>query len=181
MKNVLRAQLSAKRLALTPGDWQQRSLMICERIVASPQWKQWQKIALYQSFRNEVDLSPLLGLSPAKEYYFPKIDARAKTMSFHKLLDGTFEKNSWGLEEPDGGGETLIPDALTLIIVPALAFDRQGHRLGYGKGFYDRFLADHPIPTLGVCFSEFLLKKLPVESHDIPVQKIISERESLSL
>lgn len=181
MKKVLRSQLSARRLALSPRDWEERSLKICERIASSPEWKRWQKVALYRSVRNEVDLNPLLRLSPEKAYYFPKIDAEAKTMVFHKQSEqGRFQENSWGLQEPDGVGEILASDSTTLIIVPALAFDRKGHRLGYGKGFYDRYLSKRVIATFGVCFSEFLLDELPTEGHDIPVQNIITELEILS-
>lgn len=180
MKIKLRAELAAQRLAITSEDWERRSRTICERIVLSSSWKSWRKVALYQSFRGEVDLSPLPRMSPDKEYYFPKIDAAEGTMEFYKALDATsFQKNSWGLSEPDGRGERLIPDAHTLLIIPALAFDRAGQRLGYGKGFYDRYLSGRTVGTLGVCFAEFLLEALPIEPHDVPVQNIITDLDSI--
>ncbi|RYZ59711.1 MAG: 5-formyltetrahydrofolate cyclo-ligase [Proteobacteria bacterium] len=176
MKAALRKELAVKRSAITVEDWSKRSLAICEAIVKLPSWPHWKKIALYESFRNEVDLRPLIRLAPDRDYYFPKISALNGTMEFFLGHDlSKFQRNSWGLLEPDGLGEALAEDDQTLIIVPALAYDLAGHRLGYGKGFYDRFLNGKKISTIGVCFSEFLIEQLPSETHDQPVSELITE------
>lgn len=176
MKAELRKDLASKRSAITAEDWTKRSRSICEEIVKLPSWPHWKKIALYESFRNEVDLRPLILLAPDRDYYFPKVSALTGTMEFYLGHDlNQFQKSSWGLMEPNGLGEALILDDETLIIVPALAYDRRGHRLGYGKGFYDRFLNGKKISTIGVCFSEFLIEQLPSETHDQPVSELITE------
>lgn len=177
MKAELRKEMSKKRSEISAEDWQRRSQAICEAIVSLPSWPHWKKIALYESFRNEVDLRPLIRLAPDRDYYYPKISAIEASMDFFLGHDAShFQTNSWGLREPDGLGERLNPDDETLIIVPALAYDRKGQRLGYGKGFYDRFLNGRTVATLGVCFSEFLFDQLPSETHDQPVSELLTEQ-----
>jgi 5-formyltetrahydrofolate cyclo-ligase len=177
-KKSLRDKLLKERLALSPEDWRKRSASICERLATLDDFDH---IAIYRSFRNEVDVLPLIGKRPDKTYYFPKTDLAHGTMEFirfDKNLD--FVKNRWGVEEPLQG-EALTGGRRTLIIVPALAFDRRGHRLGYGKGFYDRFLDSFEATTVGVCFSEFLVDVLPSESHDRVVNQVVTERASLQI
>ena len=79
-----------------------------------------------------------------------------------------------------GRGHTLVPfdgeadDPAALVLMPGLAFDPQGHRLGYGGGFYDRFLAAEPHPTIALCYAFQLLPQLETEAHDIPVDAVLS-------
>ncbi len=173
-KKELRRILLEQRLALSETELAAVSRTICERISREPALASFQKIALYKSFRNEVDLMPLLGLWPDRRFYFPLVDVKALTMTFypHGLQ---YQTNTWGLSEPEPVGEPLVPDAQTLVIVPALAYDVRGYRLGYGKGFYDRFLSGLRVAALGVCGSTFLKSELPRESHDRPVDFIQTE------
>ncbi len=155
--------------------------MLCHQLVASPRFHLAQKVALYKSFRGEVDLGPLLDLSPGQTYYLPKIDAKAKTMEFYPFRGSdALAVNSWGLSEPLGDEDPLIADGQTLIIVPGLAFDKKGYRLGYGKGFYDRYLTGRTSPAIGVCFAEFLVESLPFDAHDQRVEDVFTELGPLS-
>jgi len=80
---------------------------------------------------------------------------------------------AYGIPEPvDDGPEADDPAAL--VLMPGLAFDPQGHRLGYGGGFYDRFLAAEPHPTIALCYAFQLLPQLETEAHDIPVDAVLS-------
>jgi len=80
---------------------------------------------------------------------------------------------AYGIPEPvDDGPEADDPAAL--VLMPGLAFDPQGHRLGYGGGFYDRFLAAEPHPTIALCYAFQLLPRLETEAHDIPVDAVLS-------
>ncbi|MBC7660094.1 MAG: 5-formyltetrahydrofolate cyclo-ligase [Chitinophagaceae bacterium] len=176
MKAELRSSLLEQRRALTEGDWQKRSLALCAQIIQWPEWGEFDHIGLYRSFRKEADLHSLLDLSPDKSFYFPLIDQTTGAMEFYGYSgEGAFKHNTWGLFQPDGTGKAMPIGANTLIIVPALAFDDHGHRLGYGKGFYDRYLHRHRLSTLGVCFREFVLEKLPSESHDQAVDTVMTE------
>lgn len=174
-KKSLRSKLLKDRLAIPSEDWQARSLKIAERIARLPIVEECTDIALYMSFRNEVDVSPLLELLPKKKFYFPRTDIVANTMEFlrYEAME-QFAVNRWGVHEPIRG-EALPKSGEVLVIVPALAFDRQGQRLGYGKGFYDRFLSHSPCFTIGVCFSEFFFDHLPSESHDRVVNMVVTE------
>ncbi|MES2744186.1 MAG: 5-formyltetrahydrofolate cyclo-ligase [Bdellovibrionota bacterium] len=177
-KKSLREKLMKDRLAISSSDWQMRSLKICERIAPIAKFEH---IALYKSFRNEVDVSPLISLLPTKAFYFPKTNLADSSMEFIRYdASKPFVKNRWGVEEPDTG-ESLVSGAQTLIIVPALAYDKNGHRLGYGKGFYDRFLSSFSATTLGVCFSEFFFESLPSEAHDRVVNHVVTELGSLDV
>ncbi|RZA13807.1 MAG: 5-formyltetrahydrofolate cyclo-ligase [Proteobacteria bacterium] len=177
-KKSLRDKLIKDRLAISFSDWQARSLRICERVALLAKFEH---IALYKSFRNEVDVSSLMELLPSKAFYFPKTNLGDGSMEFIRYdASKPFVKNRWGVEEPDAG-EPLVSGAQTLIIVPALAFDKDGHRLGYGKGFYDRFLSSFTATTIGVCFSEFFFESLPSEAHDRVVNHVVTELGSLDV
>ena len=87
----------------------------------------------------------------------------------------------FGLFEPNNTCPILIPDEKTLCIVPAIAFDENGDRLGYGKGFYDRFLRDFKGTSVGLTCSDLLVKQLPTDPHDTPVKIIVTENKILRM
>ena len=87
------------------------------------------------------------------------------------------EYGPYGIQQPKSNRATVIaPEVLDLVVVPGVAFDRSGHRLGRGAGFYDRFLADLPrdIPTVGLAFDFQIVSNLPLQEHDIPLSFVIS-------
>ena len=176
-KKSLRSDLLAKRLSLDPSDWQARSLRIVEHLEQHPLVLRSASIAIYQSFRKEVDVSQLMERLPGKIFYFPRTNLALGSMEFLRYESpDDFSLNRWGLSEPVRGNLLdSASSATTLIILPGLAYDLSGHRLGYGKGFYDRFLSTYPSATLGVCFSEYLLETLPTEPHDQPVNSVFTE------
>jgi 5-formyltetrahydrofolate cyclo-ligase len=101
---------------------------------------------------------------------FPRIGENGE-LSFHSA--SAFKIGTFGVSEPVGGAVAPPPD---LVIVPGLAFDRTGARLGRGKGYYDRWLGANPgVKTLGVCFSCQILEKIPAASHDARVAGILTE------
>ena len=87
----------------------------------------------------------------------------------------------FGLFEPNNTCPILIPDEKTLCIVPAIAFDENGDRLGYGKGFYDRFLSNFNGASIGLTCSDLLVKQLPTDPHDTPVKIVITESEIIKI
>jgi 5-formyltetrahydrofolate cyclo-ligase len=107
---------------------------------------------------------------------FPKV---SKDGMLEFFSGSTFQKGALGTREPEGGLAAPPPD---LVIVPGLAFDITGARLGRGKGFYDKWLAANPaVRTLGVCFQCQVLERLPVESHDARVDAILTEEGFICL
>ncbi len=126
-------------------------------------------VMLFYPMRYEINLLGLL--NTGKNFYFPKVDGK-------KLLVcpacEEFEKSALSILEPCS--EPVRADLLDLIIVPALAVDRKNYRLGYGGGFYDRFLGVNPgITTLTPVFKEFVFDVLPHDPFDVPVNFVVSD------
>ena len=177
-KKELRSRLLKERLSISHEDWRKRSLRVVDALTQHRLVQSSDHIALYQSIRNEVDVFPLMQRLPDKSYYFPRTDLDQGTLEFLRFESTeSFGLNRWGILEPLRG-EPLSPVSSALIVVPGLAFDLKGHRLGYGKGFYDRFLSIHPLAAIGVCFSEFFLESLPAEAHDRLVSSVVTESSS---
>ena len=169
----------ARRDALDARE--RRGAAIRERVAALPIYAAARAVHCYLSMRSEVDTRPLIAsaLAAGKRVAVPVVVPRAADLS-HAWLDsldadalapgsfGTFNPRVLRLAEP---GEW------DLTIVPLLAFDRRGYRLGYGKGFYDRLLAASPAPAVGVAFAAQEVAALPVEPHDVALAWIVTEDE----
>ncbi len=129
----------------------------------------FQDILLYHPLPLELDLTPLLERYPAR-YYLPKVAGEGLSVHpFGPLVPGPF-----GLMEP--ATSAVEPEVLDLVLVPGLAFDLEGFRLGRGRGFYDRFLASVAAKTVGVAPEALLLPRLPRDPWDVPVAYLATER-----
>lgn len=132
-----------------------------------------QHILLYSAFGSELDPAELQRLYPAT-YYLPR--ARTYQLEVHPL-PCRLVKHKYGFWEPAAQTPKVDPALLDTVLVPGLAFDPWGHRLGYGQGFYDRFLARLPahIQTIGLVAEALILPALPHDPWDVPVQFLASE------
>jgi len=105
---------------------------------------------------------------------FPRVTARDKRLAYHRVPDGeALLAGAWGIQEPAADFPLAEPDVL---LVPLLAFDATGHRLGYGGGYYDRTIAALQVPAIGLAFAGQELASLPVEAHDMALDFILTER-----
>lgn len=184
-KAVLRRAMIRRRRALCETERLALSLAAQRRLLADPLWQKARCAALYMALAGETDTSALLEDAWAKgrTVLLPLCSATEKgRMDFypcpgrHALRPG-FR----GILEPD---PTLAPTAPTpdLLILPGVAFDRQGFRLGMGGGYYDRFLSRSPwpgVPCLGLAFGFQVVDSLPHEAWDLPVHAIGTEKELL--
>lgn len=128
------------------------------------------KIAVFNPIMNESDVR---AISDTYELYYPKIVN--DELRFFKDT-GEFKKGMLGVLEPTG--EIPIDKAaLDAVIVPGLAYDRGLYRLGYGKGYYDRFLSDYEGLKVGVVFEPFIVEALPNKAHDIPVDILVTDNQ----
>ncbi|HHU20858.1 MAG TPA: 5-formyltetrahydrofolate cyclo-ligase [Acholeplasma sp.] len=125
------------------------------------------KVALYMALANEVDLSKLL----KEDIYLPKTDDR---ISFYKNT-GNFTKGKFGVLEPLSE-EKIDTNDLDVIVIPALAYNKKGYRLGRGKGYYDKALENFSGLKIGVIYDDLLIDDDFQEAHDLKVDILITEK-----
>ena len=152
----------------------EKSKVIMNKLINLDIYNNSKVIAIYNSMKDEVDTSDLIKYSlKKKEVLLPKIIN--DKMVFVRINDNTkYKKSSIGVNEPIGN-EYL--GKIDLIIVPGVSFDENLNRLGFGKGYYDRYLLNKDIYKIGICYSEQLVDSLPIENHDIKMNLVITEKE----
>ena len=174
-KATWRRGLLQQRQSLPADIWQQKSTQLCSHLQSSSLFAQSQTIVAYFSFRQEPDLSILF--SDDHRWGFPR--CAGKSLSWHLWKPGeALETGSYGLIEPPADSPTLQPAEVDLILVPAVACDEQGYRLGYGGGFYDRLFSSPEwasTPALGIVFEFAYLPQLPIDSWDKQLHGVCTE------
>lgn len=180
-KQELRESVLQKREAYSEESWRFRSEKILTKILSSDIYKSSQTIHTYVSMneRREVWTDPLINhiFEDDKMAVVPTVNFSDGTLSHHQIL--TMEElkaNNWGVREPETRRPVDISE-LDMVVVPMAAGDRAGNRLGYGRGFYDRFLAQTPALKIGLTFQDFLFDTIPVEEFDVNLDMIITEEE----
>lgn len=162
---------------------ERRSAAICRRILAMPFYAAARAIHSYLPMRSEADVRPLIAdaLARGKGVVVPVVAPGAAELS-HAWLEslGALEPGTFGTFNPRDA-RPAAPGDWDLTIVPLLAFDRRGYRLGYGKGYYDRLLAARSTPAVGAAFAAQELDALPVEPHDVALDWIVTEREAIDV
>lgn len=168
------------RTSLSEPEFKNRSRKIIARLQTLPEFTNASTIHCYVSMndRREVDTHTLIRhmLQTDKEVVVPITQFEDGTLH-HVKLDSfdDLRENKWGVLEPED--KQRIPlDALDVVIVPMVAGDMDCNRMGYGKGFYDRFLKDVVCPKIGLLFEQNILDQLPVEEFDIALDNIVTEQ-----
>lgn len=175
-KKEIRKEILKKRRELADEEVIMSSEIICKKISEMEVYKSANDICLYMAINNEVDPSLLIedSLSRGKNIWLPKVDG--KTMDFFRFSYETkLVIGPYGIKEPDS--ETmLLPDEKTLIIMPGAVFSKERDRIGYGGGYYDRYLYLNPCcKTLAIAYDFQVLEKIPAENHDIKPEYIVTE------
>jgi len=172
-KAEIRKTLLAQRKAFSIDEREAAGRQIVSQICQFDLYAQAQTVALYMPILGEVDLRPLV-VPDGRRYCFPKVVGNAMVFIEVDGLTG-FELSSFGVPEPTSEIEVPVSE-IELMLVPGLAFDRSGTRLGYGKGFYDRFVAANPgLSVCGICMHDFFVDELPAEEWDQRVGRVITE------
>ena len=173
-KTSLRKQIREKKRAMTPEQIETASQKLCELFLRSELYRRAKTIYGYLPYNQEVRTVPMLeqALADGKRVAVPKV--YGDEMKFICLTDlNQVETGYAGIPEPVADGP-VADDPTALVLMPGLAFDREGHRIGYGGGFYDKFLASEPThPTLALCYEFQMVQQLPVEEFDIPVDVVL--------
>ncbi len=158
--------------------------LICRRIASCKELERADTVLLYFPIKSEIDLRPLASycLKKGKTVGLPVTDTEAGEIRFYPLSQGKrMRVGAYGIPEPATDQAPIKPTKRTLCILPGLCFDRLGNRLGYGKGYYDRFLADFPGVTVGAVYDRLLFDRIEAEEHDLPVSILVTEREVVRL
>lgn len=173
-KKTLRAKIREQKRAMSEADICARSEKLGQLFADSMLYQQAETIYGYLPYNQEVRTVPMLeqALKDGKKVAVPKV--YGDEMKFIYLTDLTqVEKGYAGIPEPVVDGP-VAEDKTALVLMPGLAFDKEGHRMGYGGGFYDKFLAAEPEhPTLALCYAFQMVQELPTEEFDIPVDCVL--------
>ena len=190
-KQQLRQYFLQHRQQLNINDWKKRSRQVCKNLHSMPKFQQARCILAFTSFRQEPDLSALYDLvspgitatidhpdrSLTKRWGFSR--CVGKTLIWHHYQPGfTWTSGAYGICEPSSDWPRVDLSEVDLILVPAIACDRAGGRLGYGGGFYDRFLSRpelKSVVTIGIVFSFAYCDRLPLEAWDQPLNFVCTE------
>lgn len=173
-KQELRRAIRERKRAMTEEEIVERSNALAEKFYNSPAYQAASTIYGYLPYNQEVRTVPMLqrALDEGKRVAVPKV--YGEEMRFIYLEDLTqVSKGYAGIPEPIADAP-VADDKRALVLMPGLAFDPQGHRIGYGGGFYDRFLAQEPNhPTLALCYEFQMQVHLDTEEFDIPVDTVL--------
>ncbi len=175
-KKELRQALIAQRINISHQIWQQKSQMLCDRLSNWQVFQKAQNILAFTSFRQEPDLSTLWQRFPDKNWGFAR--CVNKDLVWHQVAIADFESNmrsgAFGILEPSHDLPLMDLENIDLILIPAVACDRLNYRLGYGGGFYDRWLPNCTGIKAGIIFDEFYLEEIPRDSWDVRLDAIVT-------
>ena len=179
-KKELRALCRVKRENIEGKE--EKSAAVVSKILAMPQVKNSDALFLFYPLKNEINLLPLMEYAKenGKRVGFPLCEDRDGRMSF-RLVNSLeeLEEGSFGTKEPRADAPEILPHG-AVIFLPALAVDKKGYRLGYGKGYYDRYLAkcaDLKPFKVGVIYRELIFDEIPHDEYDIPCDVVVCEDE----
>ena len=176
-KTTLRQQVRGRLRALSAEQLRPDSQRVCERLLTLPVWKQARIVLLFAPLRDEPDIGPVISvaLQEGKEVSLPKLDPAG--FSYHASPIKSLEDLSpgkFGILEPRHTSAAMALNRLDLVLVPGVAFDTLGGRLGRGKGYYDRLLAAVNGLKCGVAFDEQIVDVVPVGPMDVRLNCIVT-------
>ncbi|KAE8904067.1 hypothetical protein PF010_g6321 [Phytophthora fragariae] len=205
LKKELRHRIAATLKALPDAEVAEQSRRLAERVCALPEFARARGVSVYLEMPKEAATSGLLEAAFAadKKVFVPKITGRSaedlKMLQAQSMDDiRRFPKDNWQIPDPplltDGGtlrDDAMQGDELELVLLPGVAFDRRGGRLGHGKGYYDSFLrrlTEHydaighaPPTTIGLCLSPQLVEQVPLAAHDRMLDLVVTPEEVIRI
>jgi 5-formyltetrahydrofolate cyclo-ligase len=181
IKNILRVQMRAQLERISPAVRAVESIGLCERLEA--QLPSARAILFFAPLPDEPDVWPVLerSLALGTVCALPYFDASTQAYGARVIqkIGTDLVAGKFGVREPAAQCAAMPLNQLDLVLVPGLAFDRFGSRLGRGRGFYDRLLGEVSGVKCGICYQGQLLESLPTEGHDVSVNFIVTPNECL--
>ena len=177
-REEIRSEVREKRKIVSGIQVAEMSIRICEKIVALPEYVRARRVLCYSAVPDEVQTKGILWaiMHSGRELYLP-VARRGGLMDAVRVTEDTEMKpDIYGIDTPVSG-DTLPPGELDLALIPGIAFDRNGNRLGFGKGYFDRFLARCRCPFIGLAYELQLVDAIEARPHDVPMDRIVTEKE----
>lgn len=172
-KSEIRRNIRRLRMMLSDMEKEEAASEVFAQLECTPAFMLAQNILMYHSLPDELStISFLRKWKDRKNFFLPRVNG--VNLDLLPYIESELEKGAYDIEEPTGS-DTANVDDIDLMIIPAVAFDRQGNRLGRGKGFYDRLLASSRATKIGVGYEFQLMDEIPSEAHDVPMNMVITQ------
>lgn len=179
-KKILRQSMLKRLKQLSVYTYEKWSNHCIKNLIQMKEWKDAKTIAVTISFGKEVSTNKIIeqAFKEGKTVCVPKCNGKTKEMTFYSFISyNQLQKGYADILEPDPLKTDYIPShKIDLLIVPGVVFQPSGHRIGYGGGFYDRFLSSFNGKTLSVVFDFQVISSIPIDQYDLPVSKIITNK-----
>lgn len=182
-KRELRKRMRSVRAALPASAIAERSRLIADRVSALEAWSRAKTVALFSSMADEVQCEALVlrAKEQGKRVVLPVVVDEEPGLIFRVSVDGEraypLAMSAFGIDEPTESAPTVAFDEVDLVIVPALALDDRGHRIGYGRGYYDRTLVRCArARRVAVAFDFQLIAEVPTRAGDEPVHEVVTDK-----
>lgn len=182
MKQIFRNKLLNQRLNLSPKEVANLSKKITNKIKNLPEFKKAKTVLLYHPIKNEVDPTSLF--NSKKIFTFPRTHAASHRMTLHHITDlNELELDEFNIKSPTKKHLRISRQEIDLIVTPGLAFDKNGHRIGYGKGYFDKLFKSLSTNCVKIALAyDFqIIENVPAEKHDKKVDMIVTESRTLRI
>lgn len=183
IKQQIREQKLLERLNHHPQIKERKNKKIVTKLLQLPEFKNAKKILIYLPIKGEFDPSSLLTKKSLNKFFIlPRVANKEGKLDLYyvKNLEDV-EKGSFNILEPKLHLKIAKPKDLDLAIIPGIAFSQNGHRIGYGKGFYDRLLKKINCPKIGVAYDFQIVDNIAGQEHDVPLNAIITEEKIIRI
>ncbi|MFO7872548.1 MAG: 5-formyltetrahydrofolate cyclo-ligase [Candidatus Undinarchaeales archaeon] len=183
MKHKLRKEQKKTRDGMDKKERYEKSREIKEKLFEMHEFKEAETVLFYSSIKSEVETEEMIkgALKLNKKIALPITNSLFRTLKAFELKDySELEPGTFGVPEPKQKNE-LVKKDIDLVLVPGVVFDLNGHRIGYGEGYYDNFLSKmKDTPKFGLSFEVQIVEEIPAEPHDVKLNKIITEKRIIN-
>ena len=185
-KKQMREAILALRDAMPPVVRADASRAIIEKICGLSAYQHAGTVLVYSGFGSEIDTQAMIerAFADGKTVALPRVDRSTQSLAMHSVKSlGELVASKWGIREPSAEAPVISASGIEFILMPGVAFDRTGNRLGYGRGYYDKLLTsvDPALARVAGAFSCQIVVKVPVGSHDQKIDTIITENEIINI
>lgn len=182
MKQIIRDILLSERIKLSQKEVETFSKEIIRRLKNLQVFKRAKTVLLYYPIKNEVDTTPLFNTN--KIFAFPLIHPDSNIMTIHQVTDlKTLKSGKFEIKEPPKTHKRIAIKDIDLVITPGLAFDKNGHRIGFGKGYFDKLFKNLSTncTKIALAYDFQIIENVPAEPHDKKVDMIITETRTIKI